>query len=191
VLTRGSQLGRKEYKTVDHPFQLILLPAIYHSLILDSFTQNLNPLQPFFCPIMVLISIKTLILSISAATLATVVVAGPASTGCSDLASKKGTNITYSDVKNCYDSTPFDKAIARSTLETVTTLFDEYYISRDWATAPHLPRPFESDPVDIVAKLKKIGRASYTSDRKFHTDIYKAIESLHDGHAAYGRKCQF
>ncbi|GJJ69163.1 hypothetical protein EMPS_01509 [Entomortierella parvispora] len=138
---------------------------------------------------MVFISIKTLILSISAAAMVTAAVAGSTSGGCADLASKKGTNITYVDVKNCYDSIPFNKAIARSTLETVTTLFDQYYISRDWATAPHLPKPFESDPVDIVAKLKKIGRTSYTSDRKFHTDIYEAIESLHDGHAAYGPYC--
>lgn len=138
-----------------------------------------------------MISIKTIILSISVATMATTaVVAGPTSTGCSDLASKNGANITYGDVKNCYDSIPFDKAIARSTLETVTTLFDEYYISRDWSTARYLPKPFESDPVDIVAKLKKIGRTNYTSDRRFHTDIYEAIESLHDGHAAYGRKYQ-
>lgn len=139
---------------------------------------------------MVSFAIKTLILSISAATMVTVAIAGPALTGCSDLAAKHGANITYGDVEKCYDSVPFDKAVARSTIETVTKVFDEYYISRDWATTPHLPKPLESNPVDIVTKLKKIGRTRYTSDRKFHTDIYKAIESLHDGHAAYGRKCQ-
>ncbi|KAI1288804.1 hypothetical protein EDD11_009651 [Mortierella claussenii] len=121
--------------------------------------------------------------------MATVAVAGPALPGCSDLAAKQGINITYGDVKKCYDSVPFNTAIARSTIETVTKLFDEYYISRDWATTPHLPEPFESDPVDIVAKLKKIGRTGYTSDRKFHMDIYEAIESLHDGHAVYGPYC--
>ncbi|KAG0342646.1 hypothetical protein BG000_002853 [Podila horticola] len=138
---------------------------------------------------MVSFAIKTLILSISAATMVTVAIAGPALTGCSDLAAKHGANITYGDVEKCYDSVPFDKAVARSTIETVTKVFDEYYISRDWATTPHLPKPLESNPVDIVAKLKKIGRNRYTSDRKFHTDIYKAIESLHDGHAAYGPYC--
>ncbi|KAG0090134.1 hypothetical protein BGZ93_009483 [Podila epicladia] len=138
---------------------------------------------------MVSFTIKTLILSISAATMVTVAVAGPASAGCADLAAKQGANITYGDVKQCYDSVPFNKAIARSTIETVTKLFDEYYISRDWATTPHLAKPFESDPVDIVAKLKKIARTGYTSDRKFHTDIYEAIESLHDGHAVYGPYC--
>ncbi|KAG0360830.1 hypothetical protein BG005_009794 [Podila minutissima] len=121
--------------------------------------------------------------------MATVAVAGPASAGCADLAAKQGANITYGDVKKCYDSVPFNKAVARSTIETVTKVFDEYYISRDWATTPQLRKPFESDPVDIVAKLKKIGRTGYTSDRKFHTDIYETIESLHDGHAVYGPYC--
>ncbi|KAI1300702.1 hypothetical protein EDD11_006034 [Mortierella claussenii] len=116
----------------------------------------------------------------------TVAVASPALPGCSDLAAKQDINLTYDDVNKCYDSVPFNTAIARSTIETVTKLFDEYYISRDWVTTPHLPDPFERDPVDIVAML---GRTSYTSDRKFHMDIYEAIESLHDGHAVYGPYC--
>jgi hypothetical protein len=54
--------------------------------------------------------------------------------------------------------------------------------------SPFLAQPLESDPVDIVAKLRKIGRTRYTSDRKFHTDVYQAIESLHDGHSIYARR---
>ncbi|KAF9543200.1 hypothetical protein EC957_001075 [Mortierella hygrophila] len=55
--------------------------------------------------------------------------------------------------------------------------------------APFLAKPLESDPVDIVAKLKKIGRTRYTSDRKFHTDVFQAIGSLHDGHSLYAPYC--
>lgn len=135
---------------------------------------------------MVSLSIKTLILSLSVASLATTSLAAP-SNGCSDLAVKQGVNITYADVAQCYASIPFNKEAARATLDSLTTIFDEYYVSRDTELSPHLAKPFQSDPVDIVAKLKKIGRTQYTSDRQFHTDVYEAVESLHDGHAAYAR----
>jgi hypothetical protein len=135
-------------------------------------------------------SIKTLVLSLSVASLATFSLAAPATgtNGCSSLAAKQGTNITYSDVANCYASIPFNKEAARATLDSLTTLFDDYHVSRDIALSPRLAKPLQGDPVDIVAKLKKIGRTRYTSDRKFHTDVYEAIESLHDGHAVYARK---
>ncbi|KAG9061203.1 hypothetical protein KI688_007541 [Linnemannia hyalina] len=110
--------------------------------------------------------------------------------GCSDLASRHGVNITYTEVAKCFDSIPFNKEAARATLESVTTLFNDYYISRDAAMAPFLAKPLQTDPVDIVAKFKRIGRTRYTSDRKFHTDVYEAIESLHDGHAMYFRTSQ-
>lgn len=140
---------------------------------------------------MVSFSANTILLSVSVAALVTVSIADPSSTGgvgCSDLASKQGSNITYTNIENCFDSIPFNNEAARATLETVTTFFNDYYISRDSALTPFLAKPLEGDPVDIVAKLKKIGRTRYTSDRKFHTDVYQAIESLHDGHSLYARK---
>ncbi|KAF9128301.1 hypothetical protein BG015_004369 [Linnemannia schmuckeri] len=140
---------------------------------------------------MVSYSIKTLILSLSVASLANVSLAAtpPSVNGCSALAAKQGTNITYADVAQCYASIPFNMEAARATLESLTTFFDDYYVSRDPALSPRLTKPLQSDPVDIVAKLKKIGRTRYTSDREFHTDVYEAVESLHDGHAVYAPYC--
>ncbi|KAF9139461.1 hypothetical protein BGX30_007927 [Mortierella sp. GBA39] len=137
---------------------------------------------------------RTLILSLTVAAFATISFAEPLSStngtsGCSDLASRHGVNITYSEVAKCFDSIPFNKEAARVTLESVTTFFNDYYISRDAAMVPFLAKPLQSDPVDIVAKFKRIGRTRYTSDRKFHTDVYEAIESLHDGHAMYFPYC--
>lgn len=139
---------------------------------------------------MVSYSIKTLVLSLSVASLAALSLAAPATgtSGCSVLAAKQGSNITYSDVANCYASIPFNKEVARATLDSLTTFFDDYYVSRDPARSPQLAKPLQGDPVDIIGKLKKIGRTRYTNDRKFHTDVYEAVESLHDGHAAYARK---
>ncbi|KAG0260853.1 hypothetical protein BGZ95_004339 [Linnemannia exigua] len=128
-----------------------------------------------------------MILTVSVATLALAAV--PPISGCSALAAKQGKNITYSDVVTCFDSVPFNKDAARATLESLTTFFNDYYISRDAALYPYLPKPFEGDPVDIVSKFNRIGRGRYKSDRKFHTDLYEAVESLHDGHAAYAPYC--
>ncbi|KAF9585566.1 hypothetical protein BGW38_001771 [Lunasporangiospora selenospora] len=80
-------------------------------------------------------------------------------------------------------------AAARETLESLTTFFDDYYISRDSSLTRRLAKPLEADPVDIVAELKKIGRRQYTSDRQFHTDLFDVVASLHDGHAIYGAHC--
>ncbi|KAF9903437.1 hypothetical protein EC991_003810 [Linnemannia zychae] len=134
---------------------------------------------------------KTLILSLSVAAIA---LAGPltsprATSGCSGLAAKQGKNISYDDIATCFNSIPFNKDIARTTVDSLTTFFNDYYISRDAALYSHLPKPFGGDPVDIMVKLNRIGRARYSSDRKFHTDLYEAIESLHDGHAAYAPYC--
>ncbi|KAG0297340.1 hypothetical protein BGZ96_006904 [Linnemannia gamsii] len=141
---------------------------------------------------MISLSANAILPSLSVAALIVASAADPPTTGasgCTDLASRQGVNITYTDVVKCFDSIPFNKEAAKTTLESVTTLFDDYYISRDSAMSPFLAKPLESDPVDIVAKLKKIGRTRYTSDRKFHTDVNLAIESLHDGHSVYVPYC--
>ncbi|KAK3848366.1 MAG: hypothetical protein J3R72DRAFT_500131 [Linnemannia gamsii] len=136
--------------------------------------------------------VKMLALSLSFASLATFTFSAPPlpiSTGCTDLASRQGVNISYTDVTKCFDSIPFNQEAAKTTLESVTTFFNDYYISRDAAMTPCLAKPLESDPVDIVAELKRIGRKKYSSDRKFHTDVHLAVESLHDGHAVYAPYC--
>ncbi|KAF9310037.1 hypothetical protein BG003_009022 [Podila horticola] len=133
--------------------------------------------------------IKTCILSVSVAALANVAIAGPISGGCSDLAARQGVNITYNDIVTCFDSIPFNQTAAKTTIESVTTLFNDYYISRDSAMTPFLAKPLEGDPVDIIQKLKTIERTRYTSDRKFHTDVHTALESLHDGHVVYAPYC--
>ncbi|KAF9931155.1 hypothetical protein FBU30_010691 [Linnemannia zychae] len=138
---------------------------------------------------MVAYSFKTVILSLSVASLAICATPPTPVSGCSNLAAKQGVNITYSDIVQCYDSVPFNKAVAKETLDSLITFFDDYYISRDAALTPRLVKPFEGDPVDIVDKLKRIGRKQYKSDRQFHTDVYEAVESLHDGHAAYAPYC--
>ena len=135
---------------------------------------------------MVSFVVKTCILSASAAALANVAIAGQISAGCSGLAARQGVNITYDDIVTCFDSIPFNQAAAKTTIDSVTALFKDYYIYRDSEMTPFLAKPLKGDPVDIIQKLKKIGRTRYTSDRKFHTDVNTALASLHDLHVVYG-----
>ncbi|KAF8941376.1 hypothetical protein EDD21DRAFT_1413 [Dissophora ornata] len=144
---------------------------------------------------MVALSIRSLILSVSLATIVTLTTAAPVpkqqdgSDACGVLGSLNATDITYEAVTACYKSIPFDTTVTTSTMETVYTLFNEYYVFRDSALSPNLMSPFSSAPVDIVNTLATIGKTNYTSDFNFHDDISTAIQTLHDAHAGYDVNC--
>ncbi|KAF9918391.1 hypothetical protein FBU30_000225 [Linnemannia zychae] len=139
-----------------------------------------------------LLSLKGLILSVSAATLATFTAAAPTSSHldpCGILGAKNASSITYHDVANCYKAIPFDKTNAATTLNTIYTLFNEFYIFRDAALIHNLPAPFTSPPTDVIKRIEKIARTKYNSDYTFHNDIRRAIASLNDAHASYSVNC--
>ncbi|KAF9119659.1 hypothetical protein BGW39_000135 [Mortierella sp. 14UC] len=146
-----------------------------------------------------LTSLKALILSASVAalvTLSSTTTAAPTHPApvshldpCGLLGAKNGAGITYDDVAACYRAIPFNRANAATTIKTVLTLFNDFYIFRDAALTPNLPAPFTSPPSNIVGRLQTIGRTTYTSDHKFHEDIRLAIASLNDAHAAYAVDC--
>lgn len=146
------------------------------------------------------ISFRRLILTVSLAALATLTAGAPVPTPrapgttpadpCTALGAK-ATGFTYDEVAACYHYIPYDATVAESTLKTVRTLFDEFYIFRDSALTPDLAAPFSSPPVDILATLDTIGTTQYPNDYSFHSAISKAIQSLHDAHASYSGKCLF
>lgn len=143
-------------------------------------------------------SLRRLILTVSLAALVTLTAAAPvpattldptdapttSSDPCTVLGSKT-TGATYDEVAACYQYIPYNTAVAASTLKTVRTLFDDFYIFRDSALTPGLEAPFSSPPVDIVDVLNKIETTTYPNDYSFHTAVMNAIASLHDAHAAY------
>jgi hypothetical protein len=107
---------------------------------------------------------------------------------CGLLANKKATSLTATDVTNCYHAIPFNSTLAKTTLETVHTLFKDYYTFTDVALNPRAPKPFKNEPIDVLKRLETIGRTKYTSDFQFHMDIRATIEALKDGHASYDGK---
>ncbi|CAO3566520.1 unnamed protein product [Mortierella alpina] len=137
-------------------------------------------------------SITDLVLTLSLATLCAL--AAPAANeasldACGSLGAKNGLNLAYADVANCYKSIPFDNKIAASTMDTIQTLFHDYYIFRDSALTPNLQSPFTSPPVDIMKQLKLLAEKKYANDLEFHTAISDTFNSLNDGHVQYKASC--
>jgi hypothetical protein len=104
---------------------------------------------------------------------------------CGILGTSPDSEITYEKVAACYKSVPFNSKIAATTLESIITIFDDFYTFRDSALTPKLTKPFSAGPVDILKKLETIGRTKYTSDHQYHHDLSLAIISLKDAHARY------
>ncbi|KAF9922532.1 hypothetical protein FBU30_007335 [Linnemannia zychae] len=116
-------------------------------------------------------------------------VPGNATDACGVLGGISSADLKYQHVVDCYNAIPFNNAQAATTLETMITLFRDFYVFTDAALAREVPSPFHSAPHDVLGELEKVGRTKYTSDYKFHNDIYNAINGLGDGHAAYSPSC--
>ncbi|KAF0479084.1 peptidase s41 family protein [Gigaspora margarita] len=72
-----------------------------------------------------------------------------------------GTNFfDYEDVKDCYESFPFDNEIAFQTIETLNTLFDGFYSFLYKAKEPP-PRGLDYRPMDLLVQLKLLLRKHY------------------------------
>jgi hypothetical protein len=128
---------------------------------------------------------------------ATLVSSAPAAPGtvpsssldaCGLLSTKNASLLTVTDVANCYHAIPFDPTRAKTTLETVHTLFKDYYIFTDIALNPRATKPFKNKPFDVLNRLQSIGRTKYPGDFWFHKDIHNAVDELQDGHASYDGK---
>ncbi|KAF9146326.1 hypothetical protein BG015_011633 [Linnemannia schmuckeri] len=106
---------------------------------------------------------------------------------CGSLSSKsKSTDtLTYQDVAFCYTSIPYNATIANTTLDTITTLFKDYYVFRDAALTSDLKAPFTSPSVDILKELDALRRKEFRSDFEFHSTVSRVVDSLHDAHASY------
>lgn len=133
---------------------------------------------------------KLLLLSTA---LAAVTSAAPASEGyypdhCSLLAKAQPGQITYQQVANCYRSVDFNAKLAKETIDTLATFYNDAFVFRDVATTPNLKSPFTTSPVDAIEDLKKIGQKQYRNDFDFHHDLSLLAMSFNDAHTTYARK---
>lgn len=129
--------------------------------------------------------LPTLTLAQSEPSTPTVNTTNPTIDPCTTLGSRNGTNITYTDVSDCYKFIPFNRAQANTTLTTLYTLYNDFYVFRDASRNPIQLPPFSNESVDILGELDRIRGLGYANDFQFHADVRAAVGSLRDVHASY------
>ncbi|KAG0035589.1 hypothetical protein BGZ81_005567 [Podila clonocystis] len=108
---------------------------------------------------------------------------------CSLLAKAQSGQITYQQVANCYRSIDFNPKLAKETIDTLTTFYNDAFVFRDVAMTPNLKSPFTTAPVNAIEGLKKIGRKQYKNDFEFHHDLALLAMSFNDAHTTYAPQC--
>ncbi|KAG9322428.1 hypothetical protein KVV02_004782, partial [Mortierella alpina] len=117
---------------------------------------------------------KSLIVSLS---LLTQVYATPICLACAEqdpcavLVGINATETTVQHVSDCYKSIGFNSLHTTTTLDSLYSLYNDFFIFRDAALTPDLALLFTSKPVDVLAELEKIRQTEYTSDFDFHSDL--------------------
>ncbi|ORZ10941.1 hypothetical protein BCR41DRAFT_423460 [Lobosporangium transversale] len=108
---------------------------------------------------------------------------------CTILSHLETTEITRRDVAACYKSIEFNPDFANITLDSLQTLFNDFFIFRDSALTPNLTQPFSSEPVDALARIEQIRQTKYFADFDFQEDLIMLAESLNDAHVSYWPTC--
>ncbi|KAF9366778.1 hypothetical protein BGX34_007552 [Mortierella sp. NVP85] len=136
---------------------------------------------------------KSLLLSAAVAVVCAAPIAPPpAHDPCAVLGASladPATTTTMPQVAACYKSIPFDPNQAGVTLDSLYTLYDEFFIFRDSAMTPNLPLPFTQPPVDVLAGINQLRTKKYTTDYDFHADLALLAKSLNDAHVTYLPTC--
>ncbi|KAI1315339.1 hypothetical protein EDD11_000947 [Mortierella claussenii] len=144
--------------------------------------------------------IKSLILS---ASLAALVCAAPIFKGtdsnstqpvdgqdpCAVLGGLQTNETTVQHVTSCYNSIEFNATDAKSTLDSLHVLYNDFFIFRDAAMTPDLALPFSSEPVDVLEELKNIQDKEFQRDYDFHAALTLLAQSFNDAHVSYAPEC--
>ncbi|KAG0213428.1 hypothetical protein BGX28_004484 [Mortierella sp. GBA30] len=95
----------------------------------------------------------------------------------------------YHHVADCYKSIEYNFDVAKSTLDSLYTFYNDNFVFRDAALTPNLALPFTSAPVDVLDGLQKIGGKKYNSDLDFQADMQLLAYSLNDAQFNYNTLC--
>ncbi|CAG8616815.1 11813_t:CDS:2 [Dentiscutata erythropus] len=89
--------------------------------------------------------------------------------------------LNYSDVKVCYESTPYNKTKAIQVIETVKEYLKGFYALLDQAKEEQNPG-FASRPIDLISELDLVLKNNYSYEFQFIYDVVDLIKELRDGH---------
>ncbi|KAF8984460.1 hypothetical protein BGZ46_008015 [Entomortierella lignicola] len=96
--------------------------------------------------------------------------------------------ITVKTVRDCYNAQKFDHEVAKTTIESLESLFDNFYVFKDVAKMK-TGYPFETPQVDVIRGLKKIASKKWKNDFDFQMAIYYHVSTLNDAHVSYSVNC--
>ncbi|CAG8592762.1 10003_t:CDS:2, partial [Dentiscutata heterogama] len=88
--------------------------------------------------------------------------------------------LNYSDIKACYESTPYNKTKAIQVIETVKENFKGFYALLDQAKEPN--PAFALRPIDLISELDLVLKNNYSFEFQFIYDVTDLIQELRDGH---------
>ncbi|RIA97563.1 hypothetical protein C1645_853239 [Glomus cerebriforme] len=94
----------------------------------------------------------------------------------------------YSDVKECFESFPYDKKLAEDTIETLKKTLQGFYVFL--SEAREEPKQgFSFEAIDIIKELDSLLLNNYKTDYQFMTDLTNLIERLRDAHLGFSSNC--
>ncbi|RIB05846.1 hypothetical protein C2G38_2279494 [Gigaspora rosea] len=89
--------------------------------------------------------------------------------------------LNYSDVKACYELTPYNATKAIQIIEILKEYFKGFYIFLE--KAKEQPNPgFTFRPIDLISELDLIAKNNYSYEYQFIYDVADLIGELKDGH---------
>ncbi|CAG8502518.1 5438_t:CDS:2 [Dentiscutata heterogama] len=94
----------------------------------------------------------------------------------------------YEDVKACYEAFPFDKDNATRTIETLKSIFANFYSFLDQARDPPT-KGFTYRSIDVLSELDLLLKNNYTTDIQFMYDIIDVVRTLKDAHTSFYTAC--
>lgn len=90
-------------------------------------------------------------------------------------------------VAACYDTFPYDSAIASTTLRMIRSTLESFYVFRETSLTP--PDPSFQKAYDVIAALAQVEKKTFRTDRAFHEAVAQSLIPLNDGHVYYSPSC--
>ncbi|CAG8543965.1 5499_t:CDS:2 [Dentiscutata erythropus] len=88
--------------------------------------------------------------------------------------------LNYSDIKACFELTPYNKTKATQVIEAVKENFKGFYAFLDQAKEPN--PAFALRPIDLISELDLVLKNNYSFEFQFIYDVTDLIQELRDGH---------
>ncbi|GBC06525.1 hypothetical protein RclHR1_00690015 [Rhizophagus clarus] len=99
-------------------------------------------------------------------------------------------SLKHSDVQACFESFPYDKNLAKNTIETLKRSLQGFYVFLSQAKEPP-QQGFSFRAMDLIKELDSLLSNNYKTDYQFMMDTFNLINDLKDPHLGFMQSCYF